>query len=317
MSWVTDLASTFGLPAGGATIATAMYAACVAAEKIARPEALTDIGRVLKDPTWERSVRPSAIIEQVFNWTFDERHFSWRCVKRSICATTIFVSAFVIIMYFKEGQLPLGNICLGRRYCGVNEIIVLPTILLILVGFLPDYIALWKTRLLLRSFLIKRFALLLVISDVFLSLLIAQLFYFMFLRVEWYIEFTGYNEQMFWASVLDIKSGLLWLILPTEYYDDVFLGIQPKYYVDNIPLLLSTLLTSIWTTLLLLSTTALKLLTPVHRFTAWYFDVEKHPVQAIGIVAGALVMIGSLVWSLVLVVIKANSAHSAFSPAKP
>jgi hypothetical protein len=255
MSWVTDLASTFGLPAGGATIATSMYAACVAAEKIARPEALADIGRVLKDPTWERSVRPSSIIEQVFNWTFDERHLSWRCVKRSVCATTIFVSAFVIIMYFREGQLPLWYICVGRKHCGVNEIIVLPIILLILVGFLPDYIALWKTRLLLRSFLIKPFALLLVISDVFLSLLIAECFYFMYMRAQWYIEFTGYNEQMFSASVSDIKSSLLWLISPTEHY--VVSGEKVSNYVDNIPLLLSTLLTSIWTTLLLLSTTAL------------------------------------------------------------
>jgi hypothetical protein len=124
----------------------------------------------------------------------------------------------------------------------------------------------------------------------------------MYMRLQWYIEFTGYNEQMFWASVSEIKLSFLWLILPTEHWVDMF-GIKRSNYVDNIPLLLSTLLTSIWTTLLLLSTTALKLLTPVHRFTAWYFDVEKHPVQAIGIVAGALVIIGSLVWSLVLVVI--------------
>jgi hypothetical protein len=50
----------------------------------------------------------------------------------------------------------------------------------------------------------------------------------------------------------------------------------------------STLLTSIWITLILLSTIVLKLLAPIHRFTAWFFDVQKHPVQAIGIIAGAL-----------------------------
>ena len=41
------------------------------------------------------------------------------------------------------------------------------------------------------------------------------------------------------------------------------------------------------------------LLAPVQRFTDWLFDVDKHPVQAIGMVVGALVMIGSLVWSFV------------------
>jgi len=43
--------------------------------------------------------------------------------------------------------------------------------------------------------------------------------------------------------------------------------------------ILSTLLTSVWTVLILLSTSVLKLLSPAHRFTAWFFDVEKHPLQ--------------------------------------
>jgi hypothetical protein len=64
-------------------------------------------------------------------------------------------------------------------------------------------------------------------------------------------------------------------------------------------ILLATLLTSIWTVLILLSTIALKLLTPLHRFTAWFFDLEEHPVKTIGIVAGVLVMAGSLIWSAV------------------
>ena len=65
----------------------------------------------------------------------------------------------------------------------------------------------------------------------------------------------------------------------------------------------STLLTSVWTVLVLVSSTALKLLAPLHRFTAWFFDADKHPLKAIGIVAGALVMIGALIWSVVKAVI--------------
>ena len=61
----------------------------------------------------------------------------------------------------------------------------------------------------------------------------------------------------------------------------------------------STLFTSIWTILILVSTSVLKLLAPIERFTTWFFDVEKHPVQAIGIVSAALVMTGSLMWSMV------------------
>src|SRR4029077_11732915 len=46
-----------------ATLAVAKYAACTAAEKAASPQALKDIGRILKDQGWERSVRPPAIIQ--------------------------------------------------------------------------------------------------------------------------------------------------------------------------------------------------------------------------------------------------------------
>jgi hypothetical protein len=69
------------------------------------------------------------------------------------------------------------------------------------------------------------------------------------------------------------------------------------------PFLVSTIFTSIWMTLLLLSTTVVKMLSPLQRFTTWFFDVDRHPIQSIGIVAGALVMIGSLVWSIVRAVI--------------
>jgi hypothetical protein len=66
---------------------------------------------------------------------------------------------------------------------------------------------------------------------------------------------------------------------------------------------LTTALTSVWMLLILVSLVAIKLLAPLHRFTAWFFDVDKHPVQAIGIVAGALVMLGSLVSTVVRVLI--------------
>ena len=89
MSWVNDLASSLGIPAGAVTLALAVYAACAAAEKAARPEALKDIGRILNDRTWEQSVRPSAIVDRIFVWTFGERHFSWKCVSRSMIATFV------------------------------------------------------------------------------------------------------------------------------------------------------------------------------------------------------------------------------------
>ena len=91
MPWLTDLAPIFG---GGVTIAGAMYGACAAAEKAARPEALKDIGHFLKDPSWSWSVRRSAVVEKVFRGTFGERHFSWKCARRSATATIILLPQY-------------------------------------------------------------------------------------------------------------------------------------------------------------------------------------------------------------------------------
>jgi hypothetical protein len=64
----------------------------------------------------------------------------------------------------------------------------------------------------------------------------------------------------------------------------------PRYF--------STLFTSVWLTLVVFASAIIKLLAPLHRFTAWFFDVETHPLQAIGMVAGFLVMAGAVVWTI-------------------
>jgi hypothetical protein len=97
MSWVIDVASSMGIPAGAATLAVSMYAGCSAAEKAARPEALQDIARILKDPSWSRAVRPVSIIERLFRWTFGARQLSWKCVRRSIMATLMFSVSLMMI----------------------------------------------------------------------------------------------------------------------------------------------------------------------------------------------------------------------------
>jgi hypothetical protein len=99
MSRVNDLGSALGIPAGATTLPAAMYFGCAAAEKVARPEVLKDIADTLEDPSLERLVQPSAIIERVFNFTFGDRHLSWKCVRRSVGATICFlviIGAFFI-----------------------------------------------------------------------------------------------------------------------------------------------------------------------------------------------------------------------------
>jgi hypothetical protein len=51
---------------GATTLALAMYAACATAEKTARPVALKDIGRILRDSSWSSFILPSEITRRLF-----------------------------------------------------------------------------------------------------------------------------------------------------------------------------------------------------------------------------------------------------------
>ena len=84
MSGVNDMASVLGIPAGAATLAVAMYGACVGAEKAARKDRLEEFSIVLQSTSWRRTTALALIVKRIFELTFGERHFSRQCVKRSI-----------------------------------------------------------------------------------------------------------------------------------------------------------------------------------------------------------------------------------------
>jgi hypothetical protein len=303
MAWQNDLASVLGIPAGAATLAVAIYAACTAAEKAASQQALADIGRILKNTTWERSVRPSAIIERVFVWTFGERQLSWKCVSRSIVASAVVLS-LVALMHRHE----LASWSFG----GTSSLVWFDTALLLISFFaasvIPDYISIGKTRLLTTVIdTVYGHTILIVIFDIILSLIISAVSIYLgraLVFAYYSYSICDMNPGPYSVCKLSISRILYGFTALIETKQDLsyYLGIGRgfTYFVMPIP---ETLMTSIWTILIVLATTALKLLAPVHRFTAWFFDVEKHPVQAIGIVAGALVMLGSLIWSVLRAVI--------------
>jgi hypothetical protein len=273
MSWVNDLASSLGIPAGAATLAVAMYGACAAAEKAARPEALHDIGRILNDSSWERSVHPSAIIERIFIWTFGERQLSWKCIWRSILGTF----CITLLSFFFVGGLS-EYVSLDGPFFMTYLVFFMIFFGIILLGIVPDYISLWKTRFLLSRLDRKETtvtAFVLFVVDACLSLIISLGFQF---PVMYY--FGG------WSDAWDNTTGILASLIHAHVEGTAYFTI-------------STMFTSLWVFWVACSVSVLKLLAPIRSFTAWFFDVDKHPVQAIGIVSGALVMVGAGGWSLV------------------
>jgi hypothetical protein len=282
MSWVNDLASSLGIPAGAATLAAAMYAACAAAEKAARPEALQDIGRILKDPSWEQSVRPSAVVERIFIWTFGDRYLSRKSILVSMFATFIFVSSISLFVWEFTRRSSFGAIPL----LGIPGFLAAN---IMFFGLVPDFISVSKTRMLLQTLGDTKSQSNIIwaaSTDLFVSALISLIYNTVVLS-----SLDGTTLTFSFRTLIDTLRFTFGVALPSITYPPIMGAI-----------FCSTLLTSVWTILILLSTTVIKLIAPVQRFTAWFFDVDKHPVQAIGIVAGALVMIGGGVWSLLLAV---------------
>jgi hypothetical protein len=346
MSWVNDLASTLGIPAGAATLAVAMYAACVAAEKTARPEALEDIGRVLKTASWSGSVRPSAIIERVFVWTFGERHLSWKCVKRSAIASTIFLTSLTTVYcaVWKADLEPFWPLedALGWTHSptapehtpAVIGILLRMFLGIVLMACVPDFLAVGKTRVLVKSARNRvRFGVvyLLVVADIALSVLISFICASAIFAVTYkaWKTFPGEVSGELFQSVsetairgdaqLDLVGAAFADVAGMQYpinADTPSLGLLTFHTmfaplfdtspttITFLPIFLSsTLFTSIWTILILLSSAVVKLLAPLQHFTMWFFDVDKHPLKAIGIVAAALVMTGSVIWMVLRAII--------------
>ena len=319
MSWLTELTSAIGVPVGATTLAIAIYGACEAAEKAARPGALKDIGRKIKDTSWERTVRPTAIIERTFDWTFGERHFSWRCVATSLIATLASCLALAIGYHLTLGidfsfwfaaYKPNGP----AEYEGGISVLALAALGLLLFAILPDYLALGKTRILLSAIAPRPrtlSTLLLIFADIGLSIAISSCFVFLVFKVtrwtyahDWLWAYVPLVEILHWGYLYSGDDYLAFSHVPdSDTVKYIFKAVLSPFngaYSSTAGFIFfsSTLLTSIWTTLMLLSVSVLKLVTPLHRFTAWYFNIEKHPVRTIGIMAGALAIAGSLIWSV-------------------
>jgi len=309
MSWINDLTSTLGIPAGAGIIAAALYAACATAEKTARPEALKEVSRVLKDPTWTHPVRPSAIFERIFNWVFGERHLSWKCLARSAGATTT-IAASISIYYYIDLHNPsslsalyyrLGNYHIDSIYStrppSLSELLAnfinLRTPILLILGFVADYIALAKTRFLMRRLVGNMYLLMIGVLDICLSIIISIIF--MSISMVIILE----------SGLVDQPNFFIFILNHQKYTDQVNTCLFQVFAAAVLwyMLTISTLFTSLWIIVTGVTVGLIKLLAPVQRVITWFFDVEKYPLQSIGIVSSTLVVTCSLVWSFVRAVI--------------
>lgn len=301
MGLVEYLASTFGV---GVAIAVSIFLGCVWAErdKSIRREALDDIARVLKDPSWLHSDQAVTIIRRLFHWTFGERSWSLRCVKASFIVTLLtdlvlflslpgpFQHALRMIRLYLQGPRDVWNI--------VIDIFAQGFIGILLSSFLADYLSLLKTRLILCHWgdaPMLRMSLIVVgdlIASVAISLAIQaamSVFATEMLWRQYGYEFVCAHYGL--CSLVDTEADII-----AQQFQRLFTSGEAVPYTV---FLLSTAFTTVWTILMLVAILLLKMVARLRFAATWLYDADTHPLRAIGLAAASFVLVVTLVcWLL-------------------
>jgi hypothetical protein len=319
MIGLESISSSIGVATGGATLAGAIFLASGSLEKGMRNEAKKQIAAFLQTAKVDYNVgHASELVRQLFLATFGNRHLSFLCIRRSITATIIFVSSISLLMYLKHsGDVQWPALSSGGKPIPHWVILLWLAIraipLVIVLGIIPDYLSLAKSRVILRWMTRRKHVtsvVALILLDLILSYFIAMIIYYgIHLPVQGLngvCETYRYFEdkatcgdlinplRLVWV-IVTISSDMLWEALHTTR----------KYGLDNIVVFalgISTVLTSVWTILVLAAVSLLRLgvgLNLALGAARWAFDLEKHAVRIIGAFVAGIVWIGSIVYGVI------------------
>jgi hypothetical protein len=224
---------------------------------------------------------------KVFDRVFGKNHLSWRCVWRS-CVISYVLLVFAAVIY-TQVRFPSGHFIRGLRFPGWPHMAMFFGITLF-TNVLPDYLSLLESRFVLRLMARTRSGGVWtggLVLDVWLTLLIA------FLPI---LILSGVLARRF-DPLSVLRAGWSSIRHPFDFTRDVY-----GYAVQNPVVIFPAFFTSIWLWLYAGSGFLLK---AARRFDIgfdWFnrhFDIEKKPLQSIGLVAGALVAV--VYWVAVVV----------------
>jgi hypothetical protein len=293
MSWIDLLSSALEVSAGSVAVSGAIYAGAMALDNEMRSEAKQQIAAFIK----RENRLPSAdiiirFIHDSFRSLFGPTHFSRRCLLSSCLASIAFWVFFTALFFVKYQNYVVGSFSseLDSVENVIGMILTFP-----LISLLPDYLSLWKGRVLLdkassRPSVPK--VVVLVIIDLAISFLISCLAWAVGAAVAYPAQ--GLSAQV---GVYDAYTALL------DGFR-ILLGQPPADQSDIlvVTFTLTTLMTSLWAILVMLAAVGTKLLTAFSYFARmvnWMFDVDAHPVRVLGLVASIIVWAGSLMYALV------------------
>jgi hypothetical protein len=144
MGWVETVTSLFGTSTAGGMMAVVIYAGAGRFEKDIRAEAKKDIARFINNTSISAdSATISDFILHVFENIFTTRHWTISCIRRSVIASIIFLTSMLIIQFVKNSS--------NWWYKGDLEIYWLIGVAITFSVLVPDYLSLYKSRIILRA----------------------------------------------------------------------------------------------------------------------------------------------------------------------
>jgi len=273
-------------PAGvAASVAGATYGVAAWLEDGLSNEARQLLSASLQGMDTGKIKRITGVAAEVLNRIFGPDHFSFRCLFRSalfsIVTSTLLLAVQLLLIFF-----------LGRQVIFEASYFTIAAIW-ILLSIVPDYLNLYKTRLIIR--LMQR-------VEAFhpgmlrLSVLPLIIIDFVFGFFLFYILFEiaialDYDKAPFWTA--GFWQDYL-LNIRTFSYDDVadYTGFKTMesalFYASMVP--------SLWLWLYGLALEVMPLLLGITA-TRKFLDIEKHPGRSIGRVAAVIVFVGAVTYN--------------------
>jgi hypothetical protein len=242
---------------------------------------------------------------KIFDRVFGTKHLSWKCFGRSclVSSTLACITYTISLLLFIKPPLPPGTVVPPTDWGhppSRNEVVAVLLPVLIILGvlgnILPDYLSLLETRFALRIMRKHNSPLLwcvVIVSDIAFTFVIAAVVSF----VMTVIGTSGYYQDVMGNIVLGGPGfGGPTYLTPGEARFDFILKAFPLLWFFPI------FFTSIWLWLYAGSGFLLKAAQRFDIGFQWFnrhFDIERRPLQSIGLVAS--IIVAMVYWTVVLV----------------
>jgi hypothetical protein len=278
-----QLVHPFGLPTGAFVLAYSLVLMAKLYEADASEAALKDVSHLLINGNLTNlGTLVARLVPKIFDRVF-RPNVIWQFILRSMLVTTIVWIILLMIRNPHPFAWQLRTFSSHRIY---NTIFIL-------FMYAVDIISLVKARILINLILMHYYTLAATIAFVCIDVAISYLLPLVLFLI---LAFTPISPL--YGAVASYKIGLfVEFVLSFRSITDYL-----YHQSQNIHLITvvnpSTLFTSAWTMLLVVSSIIVMLLIPVdylRRFTAWWFrDIEKRPVTSLAKVAATLIVIGGI-----------------------